>query len=155
MASCPLAAAQQAPYISVAPREASPTCSSPIKRISSGVETGRVSCWGEPGKSLPAPVWRLSVVGYTGRSPEYPPRSQDSTGERDIIAETTLSGSPSCTIRGACQNLSELAADRIEHPPDQSLPHLPNDLALGVRQVVETSERAVGFLSGELHSESV
>ena len=79
----------------------------------------------------------------------------DSTVERDIRANSTLSGGPSCTLRGAWENLSELAADRVEHPPHQPLPHVPNDLALRVRQVVETGERAVGFLSGELHSEPV
>jgi len=82
-------------------------------------------------------------------------RAQEGQLERDIRADSTLSGSPSCPIRGAWQNLPELAADRIEHPPDQPLPHVPHDPALSVGQVVETSERAVGFFSGELHSESV
>jgi hypothetical protein len=75
--------------------------------------------------------------------------------ERDLRANSTLSGSPSCTLRGDWQSRSELAAHRVEHPPHQSLPHVPNDLALPVGQVIETGERAVGFLSGELHSKPV
>ena len=46
-------------------------------------------------------------------------------------------------------------AGRIEHPPDQPLRHAPNDLALHVRQAVESSKRSVGFLACELCSKPV
>jgi hypothetical protein len=58
------------------------------------------------------------------------------------VVASTLSGGPSCTRRVCRQNVSESAADWIEHPPNQPLRHVPNDLALHVRQVVESSERA-------------